>query len=517
MTWTVGVETGGTFTDLLMIGPEGQIVLEKTLSTPHAPEDAVMTALARGLEKAGIAAGRVGRLLHGSTLAANALIERDAPLPALITKRGFRDLLLIQRQDKSRIHDMFYRKPRPLIDRDRIYEVTERLAADGSVVTPLDRADVLDVVARIVGETGARTIAVCLLHSYANPAHERTIAAWIAERHPSIAVTLSSDVCPVHREYERLGTPVTSAYLRPVVATYLARVEARVAEAGFPSAPLIMQSNGGVLPVDAVCRRPAGMYLSGPAAAVKGAQHLAANGRPRSLITLDVGGTSCDICLISDGEAAEAGHGGVQDTAHGLPLDLVRTDIVTIGAGGGSIAWLDAGGMLCVGPRSAGADPGPACYGRGGTGFTLTDAMVVLGLLPEGGAGGGGLTLSRAPAQAAAAVLASAMKTDVLGVARAVSRVAVANIARAVRGVTVQRGFHPRDYALFACGGAGPLLAVSVAEEMGIDHVVVPPHPGVFSAFGLIVAGLRMDYVADTGGWSTERLAAEEVGGCSRP
>ncbi len=511
MSWTVGIETGGTFTDLLMIADDGSVVVDKVLSTPHAPEQAVLNAFGLGLEHAAITPEAVVRLLHGSTLAANALIERSAPEPVLITTKGFRDLLLIQRQDKTHIYDLFYAKPRQLIDRDRIFEVTERLDPAGNVVASLDKQEVIQLADRIVTEMDASSIAVCLLHAYANPEHERQIAEWIEERHPEISVTLSSSVCPMHREYERMSTTLISAYLRPVVDRYLDEIDKSLRSAGCPVSPLIMQSSGGVLPVDVSRRNPGGMYLSGPAAAVKGAAFLAEQGGIRNLITLDVGGTSSDICLITDGKAAETGHGGVLGSAEGLPLNLVMTDIVTIGAGGGSIAWTDAGGMLHVGPKSAGADPGPACYGRGGEAFTLTDAMLILGLLADGEEMPGGLTLSRAAAEQAANPLAGQLNMQIPALAQAVYRIAIANMARTVRGVTVQRGFDPRDYALFACGGAGALMAAMLAEEMDIGHVIVPPHPGVFSAFGLTVSGLRIDFSTDAHGWSTDKLENRDV------
>ena len=496
MTWTMAIETGGTFTDLFVVSPEGQVFADKIPSTPEAPAQAAAQAFQRGTELAGIEAGAVSRLLHGSTIAVNALIERRSAMPAMIATRGFRDMLFIGRQEKLHIYDMAYRKPDPFTDRANVYEVAERIGPDGEVAEALDEAEVAALADRIIDETGASTIAVCLLHAYANPVHERALADIISARHPDVEVVLSSDVCPVHREFERASTTIINAYLHPVVNEYLGRFAQVVKEAGCIAEPLIMQANGGVLPVQATRQRPAGLYLSGPSAAVSGAASLARQANLPSLITLDVGGTSTDICLVTEGEVHETGHGGAFGRVQGQPLNMVMTDIVTIGAGGGSIAWIDDGGMLKVGPQSAGADPGPACYGRAGNDFTLTDAMLCLGLLQDGASLPGGIVLSRTAAVAAAGSLQEALGLDLLALAQAVYRIAIANMAEAIRSVTVRRGYDPRDYVLFACGGAGPMMAAPLAEELEVGGVLVPPDPGVFSAFGLTASGVRMDFAS---------------------
>jgi N-methylhydantoinase A len=494
MSWSLGIETGGTFTDLFMVGPDGQVFADKVPSTPGAPERAAGAALARALELSGAAPADVSRVLHGSTVAVNALIERQAPQPGLIATRGFRDMLFIGRQEKTHIYDMFYRKPTPFVERANVVEVDERVGADGDVVTHLDVDSVAQAVDTLVTERGVACIAVCLLHSYANSVHERAIADVIRERHPGVRVVLSSDVCPVHREFERASTTVINATLQPIVDGYLHRFETLLAEAGCGGAPLIMQANGGVLPVERTRQRPAGLFLSGPSAAVAGAAALARQVGLSSLITLDVGGTSTDICLITHGEVHETGHGGTCGMVQGHPLNMVMTDIVTIGAGGGSLAWVDDGGMLNVGPRSAGADPGPACYGRGGRGYTLTDAMLSLGLLADGAQLPGGIVLKKGYALEAAQPLMSNLDLSATALADSVYRIAIANMAEAIRSVTIRRGLDPRDYVLFACGGAGPLMACSLAQELEIAKTLVPPDPGVFSAFGLTAAGLRMDF-----------------------
>jgi N-methylhydantoinase A len=494
MSWTLAIETGGTFTDLFMVGPGGQVHADKVPSTPAAPEKAAAAALARGLEVSGVTAAEVTRVLHGSTVAVNALIERRAAQPLLIATRGFRDMLFIGKQEKTHIYDMFYRKPPPFIDRAHVHEVDERIAPDGTVVANIDLDNAALVIDQAVAKLAPSTIAICLLHAYANPSHEHALRDLIKRHHPSLNVVLSSDVCPVHREFERASTTVINALLHPVVDQYLQKFEQTVAAAGCRAAPLIMQANGGVLPVPATRARPAGLFLSGPCAAVAGAASLSRQVGLSSLITVDVGGTSTDICLVTDGEVHESGHGGACGEVQGQPLNMVMTDIVTIGAGGGSLAWVDAGGMLHVGPRSAGADPGPACYGRGGDGYTLTDAMLSLGLLAHGSSLPGGITLSLQDAQRAAQPLLETLELSLPALAKSVYRIAIANMAEAIRSVTVRRGFDPRDYVLFACGGAGPLMCAPLAEELQIAHALIPPDPGVFSAFGLTAAGLRMDF-----------------------
>ena len=510
LSWTLAIETGGTFTDLFVMGPNGEVHVGKVPSTPHQPALAARAALDEALRLANVEANAISRLLHGSTVAVNALIERSGTPPALIATQGFRDMLFIGRQEKTHIYDMFYEKPPPFVERANVFEIAERVSADGAIIATINQSAVETLVDRIVLETDAETIAVCLLHAYANPAHEQLIQRIITERHPSVHVVLSSDVCPVHREFERASTTVINAWLHPVVDAYLAEFGDIMKKAGCRAEPLIMQANGGVLPINATRQRPAGLYLSGPSAAVAGAAALARATDINSLITLDVGGTSTDICLVTHGEVHESGHGGACGNVQGQPLNQVMTDIVTIGAGGGSLAWVDAGGMLKVGPKSAGADPGPACYGRGGDGFTLSDAFLCLGLLADEEELPGHIKLSLSAALDAGAPLAHRLGITVLELAQSVFRIAVANMAEAIRSVTVRRGLDPRDYALFACGGAGPLVAAALAQELEVDSVLVPPDPGVFSAYGLTAAGIRMDFAraAEPGSEATNDAAA---------
>ncbi|MGZ0190061.1 MAG: hydantoinase/oxoprolinase family protein, partial [Alphaproteobacteria bacterium] len=401
----VGIEVGGTFTDLIAINGDGVATIHKTPSTPDDPSRAAITGLNELLAQMGATGADVTELLHGSTIAANALIQRKGANVALITTDGFRDVLFIQRQDKTVVYDMFYQKPAPLLTRDRVFEVEERLAADGSVVTPFNEAQAVEIIDKIVAEDGVDSIAICLLHAYANSAHEQALGRLIAERHPDVFVSLSSDIAPEHREYERMSTTVISAFVRPVVDRYLSRFEEAVRDVGVGNPPLIMLSNGGVAPVEAARQLAANMFLSGPAAAVTGAAATARMIGTPNIISIDVGGTSSDVCLITGGTPETTVKGTSEFSVEGLPLNIIMTDIVSIGAGGGSIAWVDGGGMLQVGPQSAGAMPGPACYGHGGTAFCLTDAMLLMGLLDPRIELPGGIVLDPERSKAASAPL----------------------------------------------------------------------------------------------------------------
>ena len=507
----VGIEVGGTFTDLVMADGDGRLTVHKLPSTPADPSVAAVDGLQQLLALSGHDANGIAELLHGSTIAANALIQRRGAATVLLTTKGFRDVLFIQRQDKSTVYDMFYSKPEPLLTRDCIHEIEERLGADGAVVTELNEEAAGDLIDRIVDVHAPESIAICLLHAYANPVHEQKLAAIIASRYPDIRVSLSSDVAPEHREYERTSTAVIDAYIGPAVDRYLARFGERAAGVGVPGTPLIMQSNGGVVPLNTARRRAANMFVSGPAAAVTAAAEVAQREGVNDVISIDIGGTSCDVCLITGGKPQTTVKGTSEFSVDGLPLNVVMTDIVTIGAGGGSIAQLDPGGMLQVGPESAGADPGPACYGKGGENFTMTDAMLLLGLLDPSTPLPGNIVLRPDLSEKAAQELCDVFDLRPIELAERVYRIAIANMAQAVRRVSVQRGFDPRDYALLPCGGAGPLIAAALAAEVGMKTILVPPHPGIFSALGLAVADIRIDYVRADGAVRLEGLAATDL------
>jgi N-methylhydantoinase A len=490
-----GIEIGGTFTDLVLEDDRGRIHTHKVSSTPDDPSRGAVTGLLEILEQAGIGIAAIDELFHGSTIATNTLLERKGARTALLTTSGFEDVLMIGRQDKTRVYDLFYRKPEPLIPRELVIGVRERMGADGTPVLALTDAEVARCVDQVLGIDGLESVAISLLHAYRVPDHERALEASLTTRAPHLAVATSSSIAPEFREYERTSTVAIAAYVMPRVSRYLSRLEHELAARGFRGRLLIMQSNGGVVPALRAAQNPAKMFLSGPAAGVTGVTSVLATLGVRDALTIDIGGTSCDACVISDGRAQHTQRGYAEYRIDGLPISLMMTDIATLGAGGGSIARQDPGGALQVGPQSAGAAPGPACYGKGGTAFTVSDALLLLGMIDADGFIGGRMRLQRGLAHAAADPLARRLGMTPLALADAVVRITVGNIARALRLVTVRRGYDPRTFALFAYGGAGPVMAAAIAAEMDIDTVIVPPAPGIFSAFGLSVADTRIDYV----------------------
>jgi N-methylhydantoinase A len=475
----VGIEVGGTFTDLVAIGAGGMRII-KVPSVPAAPDEGAFNALVAS----GIAISSIEDLAHGSTVATNAVLERKGFPTAFVTTQGFRDILALQRHGRERIYDLEYQKPRPVVTRAASFEVAERILADGTVETPLD---VGDVSGRLVPELragGYQAVAICLLNAYLNPVHERALRTLLSEALPTMSVSISSDITREFREYERASTTTLSAYVQPVIDRYIERFRRRLHEAGFHGRFSVMQSNGGRLPAVAMRANAINALLSGPAAGVVGAVRQARRSGYRHLITLDIGGTSTDVCVVTDGtpQLTQEFH------LDGLPIRIPVVDINTIGAGGGSIVWVDEGGMLRVGPRSAGADPGPACYGRGGSEPTLTDAHVVRGTVrPEAFLGG---RMRIDPAAAARALQPIARRFDLTLEAAADSAVALAdaNIVRAIQLISTERGRDPRDYVLVPYGGAGPLHAATVAEQLGVATIVVPPSAGIISAYGLIAA-----------------------------
>ncbi len=478
----VGIEVGGTFTDLVALDGTRAIVA-KVPSTPQSPDIGAYDALGAG----GIAPAAVSDLVHGSTVATNAILERRGAKIAFVTTRGFRDILFLQRQDRRSIYDLHYAKPAPPVRRRDCFEVAERLDARGEVVLALDEDEVRRTLIPALAAGGYAAVAICLLSSYASPVHELRLAALIAAALPELRIAASHAIAPEFREFERASTTVLSAYVQPVIDGYLDRFADRLAASGFAGRFSVMQSNGGRLPAAAMRRNAITALFSGPAAGVVGAIRQAGRSGHRDLITFDMGGTSTDVSLVRDGEATLA----PETEVDGLPIRTPVLDIVSVGAGGGSLVWIDEGGMLRVGPRSAGADPGPACYARGGTLPTVTDAHVVRGTIRADSFLGGTMRLDTDAASRAFEDIARQLHTDVRGAAAAAIRLAVANIVRAIQLVSTERGRDPRDYALVPFGGAGPLLAAEIAAELGIAEILVPPNPGVVSALGLLSA----DYV----------------------
>jgi N-methylhydantoinase A len=498
--WRVGIDTGGTFTDLVAVR-HGEIRTAKVPSTPPTFDDGVLDALAA----AGIPAGEVVLLAHGTTATTNAVITKTGAKTGLITTKGFRDVLELRRHNRGEIYDILWDPPDPLVPRRRRLEVTERIDYAGDVAVPLAIDEVVAALDRL-REEQIEALAVCFLHSYANPAHELRVKEIAAERWPELYVSVSSDLLREPQEFERTSTVVANSYLGPILSTYVGRLERRLAELEFAGALLIMHSGGGLLPARTAVAVPARTVTSGPAAGAMAAEGFAAAGVPAAramaaestatqtgveqIISLDMGGTSADIAVIRDGRALLINEFTPE---FGLPIRFPSVDLLTIGAGGGSIAWIDAAGAPQVGPRSAGARPGPACYARGGVEPTVTDANLVLGRLsPETGLAGA-LRLDRGLAEQALDDFAQRLGLPVGEAALGIVAITNSNMAKAIRVMTVERGLDPRRFALLAFGGAGPMHACELAEQVGIGAVVVPLAPGVTSALGTLFVDIVHD------------------------
>jgi N-methylhydantoinase A len=475
-----GVDIGGTFTDLVL-SQEGRLTIHKLLSTPHNPAEAMLA----GLEAVGAQPG--ARISHGSTVATNAILERKGARTALITTQGFRDILAIGRQNRPVLYALQPQLPPPLIPPQWCYEIPERLDHTGAELLPLDYA-VLDAVIDQMALAGIESVAVCFLYSYVNPTHEQAVRDRILARGllQTGQISLSCEVLPQFREYERASTVALDAYVRPVMSRYLGQLEEALPR---KSRLLVMKSDGGVIGAAAAREQAIQTALSGPAAGVIGAFHIAQLAGYDHVITLDMGGTSTDVALCPGAPGRRA-----ETEIDGLPLRIRVIDIATIGAGGGSIARLDAGGALRVGPESAGADPGPMVYGRGGTQLTVSDANALLGRLDPQHFLGGQMPLHLDAARAALTTLAAELGVSVEAAAQGIIDVANVNIDRAVRRVSIARGHDPRAFTLMAFGGAGPLHACAVADRLEIPRVLIPRYPGVLCAFGLLVADVLRDY-----------------------
>jgi N-methylhydantoinase A len=490
MAWRIGVDSGGTFTDVCLFDEStGRIAVWKVSSTPADPSGAVARGVEEGLAEIGVPAGDVSYFGHGTTVATNALIQHRGALTGLITSAGFRDLLEIGRQKRPDLYDLQADKPPVLVDRALRSDVPERLRHDGSVETALDEGAVRDAV-RALRKAGVKGVAICFLYSFLDSKHEAAARRIVADEFPEAFVCASHEVAPEFREYERLSTTVVNAYLGPVMEFYIRGVADRLSALGVKATPHLTQSNGGVIGFDTAARLPVRTVLSGPSTGVVGAQVTARLAGIDDLITFDMGGTSTDVALMQGGEARLAREAVV----HGYPIKAPMLDIHTVGAGGGSIAYVDSGGLLKVGPRSAGADPGPACYGRGNDEPTVTDANVVLQVLNPTELLGGRMKVRQDLARVAIDRLAARLGMNALATAQGIISVVTANMARAIRVISVQRGHDPRDYALVAFGGAGPLHAARLAAELDIRRVLVPRNPGILCAMGLLLADLRADF-----------------------
>jgi N-methylhydantoinase A len=519
----LGVDIGGTFTDAVLVdGQSGQTTVAKLPTTPDDPSIGFMHVVRRITRDAAIEPGAIGVVVHGTTVATNAIIAGQIARTAFVTTAGFRDMLEIGRQIRPSLYDLQFEKPVPLVPRYRCVEVVERLGATGEILVPLDPASVVEAV-RALRDLDVEAVAICLLHSYINPEHEEQLASSIRAELPGVVVSASSEIAPEFREYFRASTTVVNAAVAPVVERYLGRVAGHLAADGYRAALLVMQSGGGVMPFHLAQRRPVFMIESGPAAGVVAAAHLAEQLGVGDVISFDMGGTTAKVGLVRGGvpaitkdfevgATAMPGVGGVA-RGSGYPIRTPVIELVEIGAGGGSVAWVDAGGALRVGPRSVGAEPGPACYGKGGIEPTVSDANLILGRLNPDRFLGGEMTLE--PALAVATVEARCGRVlglDTIAAAHSIVEIANVAMANAMRLVSVQRGFDPRLYSLVAFGGAGPLHANRLAEMLGIERLVIPRAPGAFSASGLISTDLRFDLVrtlrARMEGLSADHLSA---------
>jgi N-methylhydantoinase A len=502
--YRVGVDIGGTFTDVAFLSDDGRAFVRKVASTPDDYGRAVLDGLAQGIGELGIEPADVSEVSHGFTVATNAILEGKGERTALITTEGFRDVLELARIRTPRLYDLYYQKPLPLVERRLRFEVKERVSFQGKVLVRLDMSDVEQVVERVAKE-GVRSVAISLIHSYANPEHEALIANALRARIPNLNLSVSSEVLPEMREYERTSTTVINAYIRPVVANYLGRLSQELTKEGIRVPLTVMQSNGGLSPAEAAAEKPMYCVESGPAAGVVGAFHLGRRLGVENVMTFDMGGTTAKASIIEDGEmlrAPECEVGGGMSVGHrllkgsGYILRVPSIDIAEVSAGGGSIAWVDKGGSLQCGPHSAGAVPGPVCYNKGGIEPTVTDANVVLGYLNQTHLLGGEFPIDAERAyRAIADRVARPLGLSEIEAAQGVHVVANSNMGRALEAVSSERGRDPRRFTLMAFGGGGPIHAAGLAEMLGITRIIVPPSPGVFSAFGLLFADVEHHFV----------------------
>ena len=487
----VAIDIGGTFTDVTLLDRRRGVVWNaKTPSTPSDPSLAFMTGIAEAAELAGVPPDAIGYVFHGTTVATNLILENKGAKAALLTTAGFRHVIEIGRHDIPRKSNLYsWVKPKRPVPPERIYEIAGRLDAGGGEIAPLDEAAVR-AAARALAVDGIEAVAICFLHSYADARHERRAREIFAEEAPQILVSLSAEVLPIFREYERSMATILNVYVMPAVSTYVAKLEQRLGERKIPGRLLLMKSSGGVTGAETVRREPVQTALSGPAAGVMGAAFVGDLAGFKNLITIDIGGTSADICLIKGGEPGATNEGRVG----AWPLHVPMLDINTIGAGGGSIARVSSAGALTVGPESAGAMPGPVCYGRGGVEPTVTDANLVLGRLTTSLLDGR-MTLDREAAlRAIETRIAEPLGLDPMSAARGILSIIDSNMVGAIRVVSVERGHDPGDFALLPFGGAGPLHGSSLGRLLGSKTILVPPAPGVLSALGLLVSSLKSEF-----------------------
>ncbi|MGQ4274671.1 hydantoinase/oxoprolinase family protein [Terrihabitans sp. B22-R8] len=501
--YRLGVDIGGTFTDVVLMSAEGTIFSKKVLSTPKDYSQGIENGVSALLGELGVDASQIGEFVHATTVATNTIIERLGAKVGLVTTKGFRDVLEIARFRTPRLYDIHYKKQDPLVERRLRLEVDERIASDGSVVTPLDESEIA-TLAQIFRDEGVQSVSVTLINSYVNAAHERRVAELLAEALPGVPVTASVDLLPQLGEYERTSTTVVNSYIRPVVERYVQSLKARLDRLGIKAPLMIMQSSGGISPGDLVARQPIDIIESGPAAGVLGGQRLGTKIGEPDVLVFDMGGTTAKATVIENFAyqlcpETEVGGGAALGTrmikGAGYPVQVPTIDIAEVGAGGGSIAASDVAGGLTVGPRSAGAEPGPVAYGRGGTNPTVTDANLILGYLNPHALVSGELTLDIDSARKAVADLGARVGLSETDTAYGIHAIADATMLRALRGVSSEKGRDPSQYAMLAIGGNGPVHACTLAEAAGMKRIVVPPVAGLFSALGMLFADVEHQLV----------------------
>ena len=499
----VGVDIGGTFTDIVFLGADGKIHTKKISSSVEDYAQAIADGLDQVFGETGLQASAVEELRHGTTVASNAILESKGALTGLITTKGFRDILEIRNLRMPRLYDLAWEKPVPLVERHLRVVVDERVNAQGGIDKPLDPKDAERAVDELLA-LKVEAIAVCLIHSYANPKHELMIKEIISKKAPGLPFCISFEVLPEIKEYERTSSTTINAYVMPIVASYLASLRKNLDGAGVTVPLLLMQSNGGLTTADEAARLPMNIIESGPAAGVIGAQALARAGGLPNIVTFDMGGTTAKASLVENGEVTRSIEyqvgGGIMMgsrllTGAGYMLKVPAIDLAEVGAGGGSIVWIDAGGSMQIGPQSAGADPGPLCYDTGGTEPTVTDANVLLGYINPNYLVGGELKLDASKARAVFEDrIAKPLGLSVEHAAYGAHQIAASNMIRAIKSVSTERGRDPREYALFAFGGSGPIFSAGMARELRMKRIMVPPSPGLFSSFGLLYADVEHHY-----------------------
>jgi N-methylhydantoinase A len=485
----IGIDTGGTFTDLVALdSATGSVTALKTSSTPKTPGQAIVNALAEGE----LEGSRIESFTHGTTVGTNALIERTGCKVAFLTTKGFEDTPYIQRINRKVLYDLQWQKPEPLVASRRLcLGIDERLDSSGAEVRPVDEAEVRELCRRI-RDSGAEAAAICLLFAYVSTEHEERVVQIVRDELDGFPLSVSHEVAPIWREYERASTTIADAYLKPLLSRYVASLESALRETGMTRPWTVMKSNGGAMLAQAAADSPIQTVMSGPAGGMIASERFARALGEHDVLTLDMGGTSADVGLIVGGEQR---HTTEYEIEWGLPAAVPLIDVKSIGAGGGSIAWVDAGGFLRVGPRSSGAQPGPCCYGRGGTEPTVTDANLLLGRLNADYFLGGRMRLDPSLSAGPMEQLAERVGMEPLELAASIVEIANENMASAIKMVSLERGHDPRRFALLAFGGAGPLHAAAIARSLGIPKLIVPLHPGVFSALGLLLADIRVDKI----------------------